>query len=737
MMPTELVRTDVRYPLASVDHSSGFIPAPEGMALAEALALLPVTSDFGLNPDFRKHGRYWLFAQVENRTANSDWVLHISNFGFRQPAVLVKDAEGQRVISFRNDGAPGDADINTIGKGINLQLKPGQSCLLVVELKATHAAWHPYIALMSAGEYQTWTTYMDFAFKTAIGVILGLILLGIICWLLTKESAFFWASASSLLLLIYYLEHSGIPAIFWQWDYERAELFWLLVAASIFSQLAFAASFLNIRRQSGFWFYAFAGTALMTLILGLGSTQLPFRLNMLLFAINYLVVAIVILGSGIARVRAEGSYYVIYILGWLPMVLSMLEVAAVTQGAQDAPRVVHASYKMILVLYIQIAHMYLHAVALILRIRALREQKLKAEFISDSKSRFIAQSSHDLSQPLNSMKLFLEHLQPYIHEPAGEKIFHRLKQTHRQMSESFCAMMDLSRLESGCVQPDVKPVLLSERFLRLQPEYRMLANDKGIQLSFRAGSLQVMSDPVLLERMLRNLISNAIKYTDKGKVLVGCRRRGKQVAIEVFDTGCGIEAGARTHIFDIYQRAANATDQKEGSGIGLSIVRHISDLLNHPVTLTSMPGQGSRFTILLPRVFADGARAAHPVEPEPSVLLVLRNATLMEEMTERLTRWHCAVEAADSLPVASRCSDHPSVLICDYSSLQESTLSAADLDYPGRNIVTACICEPGTRLPEQWVALSANALPSQTRALLNVAARRRQSGSGRQGTAPA
>ena len=725
LTPTSLVRTDTRYALASIDHSSGFVPAPEGMALADAADFL-ASNTGDLSPNFRKHSRYWLFTQVDNKTNTSDWMLHISNFGYRQPAVLIKGATGQKIIHFHNDGSPDDADINTIGRAIRLQLHAGESYWLIVELKADHATWHPYIGLMSSTEYMQWKTAMDLIYKMAIGMILGMALLGVACWLIIREPIFFWAAGAAVVMLLFYLEHSSLPALFWLWDYEKGALFWMLSAGTVFFQLAFAASFLSINRHSGFWFYAFTGVVAMTLLLGVLSPILPFRINMILFAINYLLATATILCSGIAKVRSEGNYYIIYILGWLPMALSVIDVIIVTQGAHQPDHVVDESYKMIWALYIQINHMLLHAMAMILRVRALREQKLRAEFMSESKSRFIAQSSHDLSQPLNSMKLFLEHLQPYIQEPAGDKIFRRLKQTHRQMHESFHAMMDLSQLEAGRIQPEIKPIILSELFIRLQPEYRMLANDKGIGLAFHPGSLQVMSDPMLLERMLRNLLSNAIKYTDEGRVLVVCRRRKHQVAIEVFDTGCGIEEGARQHIFDIYQRSTEQSEQKDGAGIGLSIVKHIADLLHIPIALDSTPGKGSRFSLLLPRVCDDTTRVATLNKSEPQVLLVLSNKQLEQEMIERLTNWKCVVHCAAALPYIQQGELKPTLLICDHQALIASDHSPESLNYPARGIITACICKPATPLPERWSALSIHALPSQTRALLNAAARRKQ-----------
>lgn len=727
--PIELTRPDTPYPLASLNHSSGFVSMPEGLALENAPDLPPQSQTFGLTPDFGQHDRYWLYTRIVNNTENSDWVLHISNFGFQQPRVLFRGSDGQVVQTFRNSDYPGSTDINTIGRAVDVKLRMGESYLMVVELKARFVTWYPYMALISDHQYEIWKTQMDYAFKIAIGIILGLILLGFICWLLTAEIAFFWASLSSLLMLFYYLEHSSIPAILWQSTYEKTALFWVLMSSTLFSQLAFAASFLQVNRNSGRWYHAFAAAALITVVISIASTVVSFRTNMLLYAFNYAIAWLVILSSGVAKVRTEGRYYTIYILGWLPLVLSMLQVIVTTQGPQGSPQEVTVSYKMIHVLYVQILHMLVHAVALILRIRALREEKLKMEYLSQAKSRFIAQSSHDLSQPLNSMSIFLDYLKPHVHGLDGRKIFERLKNTHRQMSDSFKSIMDLSKLESGGIKPELKPVSLADLFSRLQHEYRMLATDKCILLTFHPCSLQVFSDPALLERMLRNLVSNAIKYTDTGRVVVGCRRRGQNVVIQVLDTGCGMDKEDQKHIFDIYHRSVRNPAQADGSGIGLSIVRHISELLNHPVDMMSIPGRGSCFTICAPRLGHVSPNQQEPLkldESQPVVALVFQDNELRDAIVERLQKWCCPVLTFSSVKAACQTGASPSVLLCEYPSLRSASLSSKEAGVLAQETVAACVCDPDTPLPDNWIPLSTAVLPSQLRALLNVAVRRRQ-----------
>lgn len=731
-----LSQPNTRYALANMQHSSGFVAAPEGSSLEEAPDVPPETERFDLKPNFNKYNRYWLYTHIVNDTENSDWVLHISNFGFQNPKVLIRGTEGQTVRTLSNAGYKAETDINTLGRGTEIALQPGRSYLMIVELTAPHVAWHPYIALMGRDYYQSWTTEMDFAFKLGVGMILGMILLGAMCWLLLAEKTFFWAALSSLLMLIYYLEHSSVPAILWQSDYEKTKVFFTLVSSTLLSLLAFAASFLQIGRQSGLWYRVFVGAALATAAIYLIAMFLPFRVNVGLYAFNYLLVSLVIISSGVAKMVTHGHYYIIYLLGWLPMLLSLIQVVATLVLPGKAIQEVSVSYKMIQVLYIQIAHMVVHAAALVLRIRALREEKLRMEFLSQAKSRFIAQSSHDLSQPLNSMNLFLDSLKPHIRVEEGKSIYDRLRTTHRQMADSFSSIMDLSKLESGVVKPDVQTVSILTLFARLENDYRPVAAQKNLSLRFHACSADVLSDPVLLERMLRNLVSNALKYTESGRVIVGCRRRGQNLAIEIMDTGCGISENDKTHIFDIYRRSETGLKQAEGSGIGLSIVKHLSALLGHPVTMTSTPDKGSRFSVLVPRVegvYLSRQLCADTEREPPTAALVFADKALEREVSQRLTRWGWlpqSVSALNDLPHVHT----PSLLLCDFATLEHSALPPEDINRLPQTLVAGCICSPSTVLPAHWIALTTPLLPSQLRATLNFALRRQHSTPGAQAT---
>lgn len=720
----DLSRQDIRYNLSSLSHSSGFIVAPKDLELQQAPRNISESRNFGLKPDFQKHNRYWIYTQVSNHTNNRNWMLHISNFGFQQPKVLVRGNNDELLYTFNYSSSEDAADINTIGQAIQLDFQPNKTYQLIIELSAENVTWHPYISLMSSYQYEIWKIQMDFAFKLAIGAILGLILLAFICWIISSESAFLWAASSSLLMLIYYLEHSNLPAILWHSTYEKTAIFWILVSFTILSQLAFAASFLKVYRSPGLWSQTFLATFAITIIIGLASMTTSFENNTFLYSINYILAWIVIIGSGITKLRNEGRYYIIYMLGWLPLALSTLEVILTSSGLHQPSDSVNASYKIITVLYIQILHMLLHAIALIMLIKALREEKIKTEFISQAKSLFIAQSSHDLSQPLNAMRLFLGHLKPHIKSQEGRNLFLKLRRSHEQMCDSFKAIMDLSKFEAGVIKPEFKAISLSSLFSSLENEFNALADEKGLTLRFHPCSLIVLSDPILLERLLRNLISNAIKYTENGKIVVGCRRRGhNDVAIHVLDTGCGIEQQAQLRIFDIYHRSNNGSSHSEGSGIGLSIVKHISELMEHPIHLRSTPGRGTNFAIVLRRL--PNKNAEVPVNKDTlSIAIVIDDEELKSSLALRLNKWHYVVHTFNTIDAAVSNSTPFSLLICDHPALNAMSIISANQSLNTTGYLAACICSPRTPLPQNWIALSSPLQPLQLRVLLNNAERK-------------
>ena len=221
--------------------------------------------------------------------------------------------------------------------------------------------------------------------------------------------------------------------------------------------------------------------------------------------------------------------------------------------------------------------------------------------VSDEKTRFFASASHDLRQPLHAIALFGAVLERELRDHSSGQNARRLMRAVHAMGSSLDTMLDVSRLDAGVVQPEVVATPLKSMLQTLNQMFASRAEDKGLQLRLRTTPLWAMTDPQLLQRLLANLVENALKYTEQGGLLVVARARGDRVWIDVIDTGVGIAPEHADQIFEEFYQVDNpGRDRSQGLGIGLSIVRRLSRLLEHPLQLRSRLGAGSRFRLSLP-----------------------------------------------------------------------------------------------------------------------------------------
>jgi len=250
---------------------------------------------------------------------------------------------------------------------------------------------------------------------------------------------------------------------------------------------------------------------------------------------------------------------------------------------------------------------------------ALRKAKIEAEQATIAKSQFLASVSHDLRQPVQSLVLFMALLKERVLETSARNLLAAAQQVLDGLKLLLDGLLDLSKLDASLVVPEVAPVSLGRLFERMGNEYTGRAAEAGLKLTVVPCSLTVQSDPMLLERMLRNLIENAIRFTRHGAILIGCRRRGGKASIEVLDTGIGIAAADQKTIFEEFHQLNNPErSAAKGLGLGLSIVRRMGRLLGHDVTVDSEPGRGSRFAIDLP-VLAAIDLETHGAPPQSSL----------------------------------------------------------------------------------------------------------------------
>ena len=312
-------------------------------------------------------------------------------------------------------------------------------------------------------------------------------------------------------------------------------------------------------------------------------------------------------------------------------------------------------------------------------ISGLRAAKEKAEEASAAKSRFLAAASHDLRQPVHALSLFVAALRPRIVDHEAGRLLDNVDSSVQAMGGLFNGLLDISRLDAGVVEVNAQSFALQPLLERICRDHASEAEAKKVELRCRPTRVAVYSDPLLVERVVRNIVANAIKYTDKGSVLIGVRRRGRTVTVQVWDTGRGIAKSEQGQIFKEFYQAANPErDRTKGVGLGLAIVRRLTHLLGHPLTFRSHAGRGSMFAIDLP--LAD-AKMPAPGETAPRiadfasagaglVLVIDDEATIQMAMKSLLESWGYDAIVAGScdelLDKVASCPDRPVLIICDY-----------------------------------------------------------------------
>lgn len=290
----------------------------------------------------------------------------------------------------------------------------------------------------------------------------------------------------------------------------------------------------------------------------------------------------------------------------------------------------------------------------------LRLQKEAAEHANIAKSKFLAAASHDLRQPLHALSLFSAALSERIRYPEVRRIVDNILASVAALESLFNSLLDISKLDAGALEPQKTDLRLAQILHRLENDYRPQAQAKAVTLHIDAADeLYVHSDPALLERMLRNLVANAVRYTEQGRIDVLVRPSAREVEIAVRDTGVGIASSDLEQIFDEFVQLKNPErDRSKGLGLGLAIVQRLSELMDHPVDVQSEPGVGSEFSVRVPRgtkkLEAPVARAADQPLAGLTVLVVDDDPTNREAMQTLLSGWGCEVLCADGLGAAQR-----------------------------------------------------------------------------------
>jgi len=296
---------------------------------------------------------------------------------------------------------------------------------------------------------------------------------------------------------------------------------------------------------------------------------------------------------------------------------------------------------------------------LIKREQALEKARKEAEQANAAKTRFLAAASHDLRQPIHALGLFFGELSDRVYGPETALVIGQIEDSISAINSMLNALLDVSKLDAGVVKPVIEPSGLADLFGRLQAEFQPVALENHNALRIRQTSATVDTDPAMLERMLRNLIGNALRYTENGRILVAARRRGHNMEIQVRDNGPGIPENQLDEIFIEFHQLQNpARNRLQGLGLGLAIVKRLAKLLRHEVKVTSRPGYGSCFSIILPMtrfIPAHEAQQRYETIYHPDnalagrqVLVVDDDNAVLEGMQGLLTRWGCRVITAGS-----------------------------------------------------------------------------------------
>jgi signal transduction histidine kinase len=310
----------------------------------------------------------------------------------------------------------------------------------------------------------------------------------------------------------------------------------------------------------------------------------------------------------------------------------------------------------------------------------LEHKKKEAEQASLAKSRFLAAASHDLRQPMHAISLYVESLKPQMQGRAAEDTLNKIERSIFSTVELFNAILDVTKLDAGVVQPNLAPVRIRKLFLHLADEFAAEADRRGLSLRVRAPDVWIESDPILLERIVRNLLSNALLHTLRGGVLLSARPYQGQLRLQIWDTGSGIAPEHQARIFEeFYQAETQSAQTRHGLGLGLAIVRRLARLLGYPLQLNSRLGRGTVFSLDVPVLTNGPADIEEPGMDSSGVLkghavVVDDDPAILNALGHLLRQWGMDVQPFQSLhQVVHNLRAAPDLVLADYQLLNGET----------------------------------------------------------------
>ena len=374
---------------------------------------------------------------------------------------------------------------------------------------------------------------------------------------------------------------------------------------------------------------------------------------------------------------------------------------------------------------------------------ALAVARKQAEQANLSKTRFLAAAGHDILQPLNAARLYASSLGEVNDDGKRKDIVRNIASSLDSVESILEAVLDMSRLDTGAMRPRLKTVSLNDVLRSVETDFRPLALERGVALKVMPCRLSVETDPDLIRRLVQNLVSNAIKYSPQGRVLLGVRRREGLAHITVVDTGIGIADQDRTRAFAEFSRLEAGARQSSGLGLGLSIVQRIAGVLNADLSLKSQPGRGTEVSVALPVVKGEDSIAAPAKAIAPGrhgqldgmhVICIDNEPTILNGMAMLLGGWGCSVttltSSADAEALLGKSTDEsvqPHLILADYHLIGETGLDVIDLLRRRTNrAIPACLvtADRSAELRNRAQDLDVDVLnkpikPAALRALLN------------------
>ena len=401
----------------------------------------------------------------------------------------------------------------------------------------------------------------------------------------------------------------------------------------------------------------------------------------------FMILTVIIIGLTVASMAAVSAFLWAYYAYATP---ALLPLAWLHFNIDDPAYAIFGILILILILvlfpFARINHQVLRR-SVVLRfenidlIQQLIKQKEKAEQANIAKTKFLAAASHDLRQPLHAMGLFLGALEERVEKQDQKMIVQKIQKSSSALKDLLDSLLDISKLDAGVIQVNLNSFYIQDLFDSLANEFESDAKEKGLRLKFINSSIEIDSDYMMVERIVRNLLSNAIRYTEDGGIVVGCRRHQGQILLAIYDTGIGIETGQMEEVFQEFHQLHNPErDRSKGLGLGLAIVKRMAELLHAPLLSASIPGKGSMFGLVVPVAAAtERAKTVSTISTapqffdQPLVLIVDDEIEIRDSLAELLKSWHCRVIGAASANEAIASLVHgdppyirPDVILADY-----------------------------------------------------------------------